>query len=66
MGRKLIVNRTCPLCRNLVPDVPDYILRTSEDHQNVEWVQTKRGLKQYFHTSCYAEMIERQKQQVHA
>ena len=28
---------------------------------NVERIQTKRGLKQFFHTNCYWTMIEAQK-----
>ena len=65
MSRKLIVNRTCPYCGEQVADIPDYVLKKTEDHQNVEWVQTKRGLKQYFHTSCFNAAVNASKQVEH-
>lgn len=41
--------------------LPGYNPKTAKDHGNVEWLQTKRGLKQFFHTNCYWAMIEAQR-----
>lgn len=38
-----------------------YNPKTAKDHGNVEWIVTKRGLKQFFHTNCYWALIEAQK-----
>lgn len=56
MSRKIFVNHSCPFCNGHVPEyAPD---------NDSEWLFTKRGLKQYFHTSCYAKMVERNKKEV--
>lgn len=60
MTRRLLVSTRCPLCNNEVDIIPDHILKKSEDHQNCEFVVTKRGLKQYFHTTCFNELIKKQ------
>lgn len=57
MSRRIFVNRVCPLCKM---NVPEYSL-----DNDAEWLLTKRGLKQYFHHSCYDKMIEQQKEEKH-
>ena len=51
MSRKTFVDHNCFLCKGYVED---YTIEGDS-----EWLLTKRGLKQYFHTSCYAKMVER-------
>lgn len=58
MGRRLIVNNKCPLCGGEVEMVPDGVLKQNPHQHNAELVVTKRGLKQYIHTSCWNDMIE--------
>lgn len=58
MGRRLITNTRCPLCGEHVEQVPDSILKQNPHQNNCELVVTKRGLKQYIHTSCWEEMIK--------
>lgn len=58
MSRRLIVNCRCPLCGEMVDQVPDNILKKNPHHNNAELVVTKRGLKQYIHTSCWYDMIK--------
>ena len=57
MGRKMIVNSKCPLCGKEVEQVPDSILKQTPHFNNAELVVTKRGLKQYIHSSCWYDMI---------
>lgn len=57
MGRRLIINSKCPLCGGEVDMIADAILKKHPHQNNVEMVVTKRGLKQYIHTSCWEEMI---------
>lgn len=59
MGRRLIVNNKCPLCGKPVPIITDSVLKQNPHKNNCELVVTKRGLKQYIHTSCWNEMIEK-------
>ena len=58
MGRRLLINCKCPLCGEDVEQVPDNILKQNPHYHNAELVVTKRGLKQYIHTSCWYGMIE--------
>ena len=58
MGRRTIINNRCPLCGEEVEQVPDGILKQSPHHHNVEMVLTRRGLKQYIHSSCWYDMIK--------
>lgn len=60
MSRRLMVNTRCPLCRDFVEEVPDGMLKKQPHYHNAEIVVTKRGLKQYIHTSCWNEMIAEQ------
>ena len=60
--QKLIVRNTCPFCGNYVDIVPDNILMKKPGFNNTEFVVTHTGYKQYFHSSCWSEMIERQKE----
>lgn len=55
MSRRIFVNRVCPICKI---GVAEYSLDNDS-----EWLLTKRGLKQYFHHSCYDKMIQRQKEE---
>lgn len=59
MGRRMIVNTKCPICGGEVEQVPDNLLKTSPHYNNCEMVVTKRGLKQYIHSSCWYDMIEK-------
>lgn len=54
MSRRMFKNYICPLCN-------EHVEEYSIDN-DTEWLLTKRGLKQYFHHSCYDKMIERQKE----
>ena len=58
MARRMIVNNRCPLCGEPVQIVPDGILKQNPHQNNCEMVVTKRGLKQYIHTTCWYDMIE--------
>ena len=58
MGKRLIVNDKCPLCGKPVERVPDGVLKQHPHKDNAEMVVTKRGLKQYIHTSCWYDMIK--------
>lgn len=55
--RTLTINR-CPLCGDHVEEIPPAVLNRNPHHKNVELVITRRGLKQYIHTSCWNKMIE--------
>ena len=57
MAQRLIVNNICPLCDNYVKIVPDHVLKREPHKDNVEFVVTKAGHKQYFHTQCWVDMI---------
>lgn len=58
MARRMIVNNRCPLCGEVVEQVPDSVLKQNPHQGNAEMVVTKRGLKQYIHSSCWYTMIE--------
>lgn len=58
MARRTIVNNKCPLCGGEVEVVQDSILKQTPHYHNVELVVTKRGLKQYIHSSCWYDMIK--------
>lgn len=58
MAKRQIVNNRCPLCGGFVEIVPDSILKQKPGLNNTEMVLTKRGLKQYIHSSCWYEMIK--------
>lgn len=61
MGRRLLINDKCPLCGKPVPIVADGVLKQNPHHNNCEMVVTKRGLKQYIHSSCWYDMIKEKK-----
>lgn len=61
MGRRLTVNNKCPICGEAVEMVPDAVLKQNPHQNNCELVVTKRGLKQYIHTSCWYDMIKKRK-----
>ena len=58
MGKRMITNHRCPLCGEDVEQVPDSILKQNPHYHNAELVVTKRGLKQYIHSSCWYDMIK--------
>lgn len=58
MGRRLIVNTRCPLCGDVVEQVPDGVLKQNPHYHNTEMVVTRTGIKQYIHSSCWYKMIE--------
>lgn len=58
MTRRLIVNNRCPLCGDPVEMVRDAVLKQNPHEGNAELVVTKRGLKQYLHSSCWYNMIK--------
>lgn len=55
----MITNTKCPLCGGEVEAVKDALLKQTPHYQNAELVVTKRGLKQYIHSSCWYDMIEK-------
>lgn len=61
MGRRMIVNNKCPLCGEPVQIIADSVLKQRPHQNNCEMVVTKRGLKQYIHTSCWDDMIKNKK-----
>ena len=61
MARKLIMNHKCPFCGYMVGEIPDHVIRQHPHEYNVEFVLTKKGMKQYFHTKCWNVMIEERK-----
>lgn len=58
---KLIVRTKCSICGEHVEAVPDGILKKQPGYNNVEFVVTRTGYKQYIHSSCWYGMIEEQK-----
>ena len=58
MGKRILVNNKCPICGGYVEQIPDGVLKQNPHRDNVELVVTKRGLKQYIHTSCWRDMIK--------
>ena len=58
MSKRVYVNTNCPLCGGHVDEVPPAVLLKSPHKNNAELVITKRGLKQYIHTTCWYKMIE--------
>ena len=58
MARRMITNIRCPLCGEVVEQVPDSTLKQHPHENNCELVVTKRGLKQYIHTNCWYDMIK--------
>lgn len=61
MGQRLLINNKCPLCSDEVEIIPDGVLKKKPHENNVELVVTRRGLKQYIHTSCWTKMIAEKK-----
>jgi hypothetical protein len=53
----MIVNCKCPLCGETIEQVPDVLLKQNPHYNNTELVVTRRGLKQYIHSSCWNDMI---------
>lgn len=58
MARRMTTNTKCPLCGNSVEAVKDALLKQNPHYNDAEYVVTKRGLKQYIHSSCWYKMIE--------
>ena len=64
MAIKLLVIAKCPFCHDYVEEVPDGVLKREPHHHNAEFVVTHSGHKQYIHTSCWNEMIKKQKGEI--
>lgn len=62
-ARRLIVRTKCPLCGGQVEEVPDSVLKRTPHYHNAEMVVTRTGYKQYIHSSCWYDMIAKQKEQ---
>ena len=60
MARRLIIKNRCSICGDQVDIVPDGILKKEPHYNNVEYVVTHTGYKQYIHSSCWYGMIEEQ------
>jgi hypothetical protein len=58
MAQRLIVSTRCPICGDYVERVPDNTLLNSPDQYNAELVVTKRGVKQYLHSTCWSHIIK--------
>lgn len=58
MARRMITNDRCPICGDRVEMVKDALLKQNPHYHNAELVVTKRGLKQYIHSSCWYNMIK--------
>lgn len=58
MARRMITNDRCPICGGHVEMVKDALLKKNPHYNDAEMVVTKRGLKQYIHSSCWYKMIE--------
>ena len=58
MAKRLLINSRCPICGGEVEVVQDSILKQNPGVHNTEIVVTKRGLKQYIHSSCWYDMIK--------
>lgn len=58
MAKRLLVNTRCPLCGDYVEEVPPSMLMKNPHQYNTELVVTKRGLRQYIHSSCWNSMIK--------
>lgn len=63
MAKRLIVRTKCPLCGGQVEEVPDSVLKRNPHYHNAEMVVTRTGYKQYIHSSCWYDMIAKQKEQ---
>ena len=59
MARQMITNTRCPLCGEVVEEVKDSVLKENPHYHNAEIVVTKRGLKQYIHSSYWYDMIKK-------
>ena len=62
MPRRIIVDTRCWICGNYVDKVPDKELMMQPHPHNAEFVVTHLGRKQYLHSKCWYEMIEKQKE----
>ena len=61
MAKKIHISMKCPFCNETVYYWKNCCASTNPDFGNVEFVQTKRGTKQYFHRSCYMKHVEEQR-----
>ena len=58
MTQRTLTIHKCPLCGDEVEMVSPAKLLQSPRYHNVELVITRRGLKQYIHSSCWYDMIK--------
>lgn len=52
MASRLRLNNKCPLCGEEVEVVRDVLLKQTPHYNNVEFVVTRTGIKQYIYSSC--------------
>ena len=57
MVQRMLTVTRCPLCGEETERVSPAMLQKNPHYHNAELVITKRGLKQYIHTSCWYKMI---------
>ncbi len=62
--RKIIIRDKCHFCGDYVDILPDKQLKEHPHEFNTEFVVTHSGYKQYFHTKCWYDMINKQKEGV--
>lgn len=58
MARRMLTNTRCPICGDFVSEVPPALLQKKPHHNDAELIVTKRGLKQYVHSSCWYKMVK--------
>ena len=58
MASRLRLNNKCQFCGEEVEVVRDVILKQTPHYNNVEFVATRTGIKQYIHSSCWYQMIK--------
>lgn len=57
MAPRVFINNQCPVCKNYVDTIPDVLLKKEGDNYDVEFIVLKRGIKQYYHSTCWHKMI---------
>ena len=62
MARRLIIKTTWPRGGKQVEAVPDGVLKQQPGTNDAEMVVTRSGYKQYIHSSCWYNMIAKQKE----
>lgn len=58
MVQRIFTIHKCPLCGDYVEEVSIAKLLKEPHYHDVEMIVTRRGLRQYIHSSCWYKMIE--------